>query len=59
MLTGDNPTTAEALANKVDIPQDHVMAGMFPRDKARKVSGILFLSLISIYRLLIENYFFL
>jgi P-type Cu+ transporter len=40
MLTGDNATTAEALANKVDIPQGHVMAGMLPRDKARKVQEL-------------------
>ncbi len=40
MLTGDNHTTAEALANKLDISQDHVLAGMFPQDKARKVKEL-------------------
>ena len=37
MLTGDNATTAEALANKLDISQDRVLAGLLPQDKVSKV----------------------
>lgn len=37
MLTGDNVTTAEALAHKLDISQDRVLAGMLPQDKVAKV----------------------
>lgn len=37
MMTGDNATTAEALANQLDLSQDRVLSGMFPQDKARKV----------------------
>ena len=40
MLTGDNHTTAEALANQLDISRDRVLAGMFPQDKARKVKEL-------------------
>jgi Cu+-exporting ATPase len=37
MLTGDNATTAEALANKLDIALDRVIASMLPEDKVTKV----------------------
>lgn len=37
MLTGDNVTTAEALATKLELSQDRVMAGMLPKDKVAKV----------------------
>lgn len=37
MLTGDNATTAEALAHSLEISQDRVLAGMLPQDKVSKV----------------------
>lgn len=37
MLTGDNPTTASAVASTLSIPQDHVFAGVLPTDKASKI----------------------
>lgn len=37
MLSGDNATTAEALANKLDIALDRVIASMLPEDKVTKV----------------------
>jgi P-type Cu+ transporter len=40
MLTGDNATTAEALAHKLDISQDRVIAGMLPQDKVQKVKDL-------------------
>jgi len=40
MLTGDNPTTAESLANILEIPRDRVMASMLPQDKVAKVKEL-------------------
>lgn len=40
MLTGDNATTAEALAHKLDISQDRVLAGLLPQDKVSKVKEL-------------------
>lgn len=37
MLTGDNPTTASAVASTLSIPQDHVFAGVLPTQKADKI----------------------
>ncbi len=37
MLTGDNPTTASAVASTLSIPQDHVFAGVLPAGKADKI----------------------
>lgn len=37
MLTGDNPTTASAVASTLSIPQDHVFAGVLPTEKASTI----------------------
>ncbi|KAL9632359.1 MAG: hypothetical protein Q9164_005369, partial [Protoblastenia rupestris] len=37
MLTGDNPTTASAVASTLSIPSDHVFAGVLPTEKAEKI----------------------
>ncbi|KAG8525764.1 uncharacterized protein KY384_000524 [Bacidia gigantensis] len=37
MLTGDNPTTASAVASTLSIPQDHVFAGVLPSEKADRI----------------------
>lgn len=37
MLTGDNPTTAYAVASTLSLPQDHVFAGVLPTEKASKI----------------------
>ncbi len=37
MLTGDNPTTARAVATTLRIPLDHVFAGVLPTEKADKI----------------------
>lgn len=37
MLTGDNPTTASAVASTLSVPQDHVFAGVLPTEKASKI----------------------
>ena len=37
MLTGDNPTTAAAVASNLSIPLDHVFAGVLPHEKATKI----------------------
>ncbi|KAL9130305.1 MAG: hypothetical protein Q9217_001480 [Psora testacea] len=37
MLTGDNPTTASAVASMLSIPQDHVFASVLPTGKANKI----------------------
>ncbi|KAL6718780.1 hypothetical protein ACLMJK_003014 [Lecanora helva] len=37
MLTGDNPSTASAVARTLSIPQDHVFAGVLPTEKASKI----------------------
>lgn len=36
-MTGDNRTTAEALAEELDLPKERVLAGVLPRDKVTKV----------------------
>ncbi|KAL8816867.1 MAG: hypothetical protein Q9223_004203, partial [Gallowayella weberi] len=40
MLTGDNPTTASAVASTLAIPADHVFAACLPTDKADKVEWL-------------------
>ncbi len=37
MISGDNPTTAGAVASMVGIPSDKVIAGVLPEQKAEKV----------------------
>ncbi|CAD6566683.1 MAG: hypothetical protein ASARMPRED_000106 [Alectoria sarmentosa] len=37
MLTGDNPTTASAVASTLSIPQDRVFAGVLPTEKSSKI----------------------
>ncbi|EPS44375.1 hypothetical protein H072_1646 [Dactylellina haptotyla CBS 200.50] len=37
MITGDNATTAAAVARTVGIPDEHVIAGVLPHEKAEKV----------------------
>ncbi|KAI4254340.1 MAG: hypothetical protein LQ352_003158 [Teloschistes flavicans] len=37
MLTGDNPATASAVASTLNIPADHVFAGVLPTEKADKI----------------------
>lgn len=36
-VTGDNRTTAEALAEELELPKDRILAGVLPRDKVAKV----------------------
>ncbi|KAK0629218.1 E1-E2 ATPase-domain-containing protein [Bombardia bombarda] len=38
MLSGDNPTTAEAVAMQLGIPRDQVIAGVLPTGKADKIT---------------------
>lgn len=39
-MTGDNRTTAEALAEELDLPKDRVLAGVLPKDKVVKVQEL-------------------
>ncbi|KAI4232365.1 MAG: hypothetical protein L6R40_007397 [Gallowayella cf. fulva] len=40
MLTGDNPTTASAVASTLSIPADHVFAACLPTEKAAKIDWL-------------------
>jgi Cu+-exporting ATPase len=40
MVTGDNRTTAEAIADELNISNDRVIAGVLPADKVRKVEEL-------------------
>ncbi|KAF8243349.1 heavy metal translocatin [Wilcoxina mikolae CBS 423.85] len=44
MITGDNPTTASAVAGLVGIPENRVVAGLLPAEKADKVRELQFLA---------------
>jgi heavy metal translocating P-type ATPase len=37
MISGDNPQTAYAVGQEVGIPQGHIIAGVLPEEKAKKV----------------------
>ncbi|RPA72721.1 heavy metal translocatin [Ascobolus immersus RN42] len=37
MISGDNPTTAKAVARKVGIKEENVLAGVLPNEKADKI----------------------
>ncbi|EON95801.1 putative copper resistance-associated p-type atpase protein [Phaeoacremonium minimum UCRPA7] len=37
MISGDNPTTAYAVGAMVDIPTEHIIAGVLPEQKADKI----------------------
>jgi cation transport ATPase len=39
-VTGDNRTTAEALAEELDLPKDRILASVLPKDKVTKVGCI-------------------
>lgn len=40
MITGDNATTAKAVAGLVGIPENHVIAGVLPHQKAEKAQWL-------------------
>lgn len=40
MCTGDNPTTARAIASQLDIPISHIRAGVLPQDKAAYITEL-------------------
>jgi heavy metal translocating P-type ATPase len=40
MCTGDNPTTAHAIASQLEIPPTHVRAGVMPMDKAAYIEEL-------------------
>jgi P-type E1-E2 ATPase len=40
MLTGDNHRTAEAIAEQVGIPSDHVLSEVLPERKADEIAGL-------------------
>lgn len=40
MLTGDNPTTAAAVASSLSIPLTNVFAGVLPTEKAAKIQAL-------------------
>ncbi|RAQ98078.1 copper-translocating P-type ATPase [Thermogemmatispora tikiterensis] len=37
LVSGDHPRTAQAIAAQVDIPSEHVLAGLLPAEKAEQV----------------------
>jgi P-type E1-E2 ATPase len=39
-VTGDNRTTAEALAEELDLPKERILAGVLPKDKVSKVQEL-------------------
>ncbi|OTA62246.1 heavy metal translocatin [Hypoxylon sp. EC38] len=40
MLSGDNATTAKAVALRIAIPEDHVIAGVLPTEKHEKIKWL-------------------
>ncbi|KAI1141259.1 heavy metal translocatin [Hypoxylon sp. FL0543] len=40
MLSGDNVTTAKAVALRIGIPEDHVIAGVLPTEKHEKIKWL-------------------
>eukprot|EP00604_Paraphysomonas_vestita_P002067 CAMPEP_0174820528 /NCGR_PEP_ID=MMETSP1107-20130205/4426_1 /TAXON_ID=36770 /ORGANISM="Paraphysomonas vestita, Strain GFlagA" /LENGTH=519 /DNA_ID=CAMNT_0016036059 /DNA_START=11 /DNA_END=1567 /DNA_ORIENTATION=- len=40
MVTGDNRTTASAIGDELEIPQDRIIAGALPSDKVQKVIAL-------------------
>jgi P-type Cu+ transporter len=40
MVTGDNRTTASAIGDELEIPQDRIIAGALPGDKLQKVIAL-------------------
>jgi cation transport ATPase len=40
MISGDNPTTAKAVAKSVGIPESNVIAGVLPHQKAEKIAWL-------------------
>lgn len=40
MITGDNRTTAESIADEFDIPKNRVIAGVMPADKVAKIKEL-------------------
>jgi Cu+-exporting ATPase len=40
MITGDNRTTAESIADEFDIPKNRVIAGVMPADKVSKIKEL-------------------
>ncbi|KAI1410725.1 heavy metal translocatin [Hypoxylon sp. FL1857] len=40
MLSGDNATTAKAVALRIGIPEDHVIAGVLPTEKHEKIKWL-------------------
>jgi Cu+-exporting ATPase len=39
-VTGDNRTTAEALAEELELPKERILAGVLPKDKVSKVQEL-------------------
>jgi Cu+-exporting ATPase len=40
VISGDHPTTVKAIASQLNIPTDHVLGGVLPRDKQNKVKEL-------------------
>ncbi|MGB9707025.1 MAG: heavy metal translocating P-type ATPase [Microgenomates group bacterium] len=40
MITGDNPRTAAAIGNQIDIKEEKIMAEVAPQDKEKKISEL-------------------
>ncbi len=40
VISGDHPTTVKAIAAQLNIPADHVLGGVLPRDKQNKIKEL-------------------